>query len=489
MSATQAPATEGRELESGPSRWLMVAVLGGMFLSMLDQTIVGPALPDITADIGGENLYSWFVSAYLLTTTVSVPLYGRLSDVYGRKPLLLTGLGIFIAGSALCALAQTSWQLIAARALQGLGAGALIPLSLALLFDLFPGRAMGKVQGWIGAVMGVSYVTGPMLGGLLNDHAGWPWIFLVNVPIGVVLAAVVVIRLPHRPGTAERARPDYLGIAVFSAAVSLLMVGLTQKGLTGADGRLHHWTDWPVLGYLLAALALLAVFLLIELRVSEPLIPLGLFRNPVYTATNVASFATAFAMYSAIIFLPRYLRDARDYSAVASGVLIYPLLIGIVVGSFAAGAIIGATRRYKLLLASVQLLTGIGAVCFLWLEADTPLPVLSVWMATLGLGIGPMLSGLTITVQNSVPIEHIGTATGKVTFFRQIGGAVALTFAGSIYMETMTDHAPAVGPQQAAAEAAAQVLPLLGALGAGTAFLAMLLVPRRPLWLLGDGGD
>ncbi|NUR86608.1 MAG: MFS transporter, partial [Nonomuraea sp.] len=245
-----------------------------MFLAMLDQTIVGTALPRITADLGGTELYTWVVTAYLLTSTVTVPLYGRLSDQHGRKPLLLIGMVVFVAGSALCGVAQDMTQLIAFRALQGLGAGALMPLSIALVMEMFPPERNGaRVQGALGGVMALTYLAGPFLGGLFTDHASWRWAFYVNVPLGIALIAIVVLRLPFRAG-AGGGRPDYAGIAVFTVAISALLLGLTEKGLDG-----NAWNSPAVAVPILAALALLVVFVLVERRVASPIMPMHLFRD------------------------------------------------------------------------------------------------------------------------------------------------------------------------------------------------------------------
>ncbi|MEW9526958.1 MDR family MFS transporter [Microbispora sp. NPDC049125] len=454
---------------------LLVAVLGGMFLAMMDQTIVGTALPKITTELGGTGLYTWVVTAYLLTSTVTVPLYGRLSDIYGRKPLLLIGVTVFLAGSVLSGAAQTMGQLIAFRGLQGLGAGALLPLSLALVIDLFPPERSGRVQGALGAVMGLSYIAGPFLGGVFTDHASWRWAFYVNVPIGLILVAIIWLRLPYRPGDrseAGAARPDYTGIAVFTAAVSALLVGLTEKGLDG-----HAWTSAPVLGPLAASLVLLAVFVAVERRAAQPIVPLHLFANRTYTIVNVASFFTAFCMYAGVVFLPRYFQEAHGLSATSSGLHIYPLMLAMVVGSVVTGALIGRTGRYKPWLVIAPFFLVAGALLCSRLAVDTPTVMLVVWMALLGLGMGPMLSGLTVAIQSAVPPRFIGTASANLAFFRQVGGSVALALAGTAYGSVVSREAPLHGVEAAHAAATATVIPWLGAAGALVALLALVLLP------------
>jgi EmrB/QacA subfamily drug resistance transporter len=476
-AATTAPATTERETRG--NGLLLFGVLGGMFLAMLDQTIVGTALPRITADFGGAGLYTWVVTAYLLTSTVTVPLYGRLSDAYGRKPLLLIGITVFLLGSVLCGLAQDMGQLIAFRGVQGLGAGALLPLSLALVADLFPPDRSGRVQGAIGAVMAASYIAGPFLGGFFTDHASWRWAFFVNVPIGAVLLAIITLRLPRASGTGG-SRPDYLGIAVFTVAISSLLVGLTEKGLDD-----HTWTSLPVAGPLVAAAVLLVAFVLVEARAEQPIIPLHLFRNRTYTIVNITSFFTASCLFAGAVFLPRYFQQAQGQSATSSGLHIYPLMFGMVVGSMLTGMLISMTKRYKPWLVGAPFLIAAGALLCSGLVVETPTWSLVIWMGLMGLGIGPMLSGLTVAVQYSVPPSYIGTASANLTFFRQIGGSVALAVAGTAYTSVVRDQGATHAITEAHAAAAATVIPWLGVVGAVVALVALVFLPGRTLPGLG----
>lgn len=443
---------------------------------MLDQTIVGTALPRITAELGGSALYTWVVTAYLLTSTVTVPLYGRLSDQYGRKPLLLTGMIVFVAGSALCGVAQDMVQLIAFRALQGLGAGALLPLSLALVMEMFPpGERGSRVQGAIGGVMGLTYLAGPFLGGLFTDHASWRWAFYVNVPLGILLIAIVVLRLPKRPGVGG-GRPDYAGIAVFTVAISTLLLGLTEKGLDG-----HTWTDAAVAGPIVLALVLLAVFVAVERRAADPIMPMGLFASRTYTLVNVTSFFAAFCMYAGVVFLPRYFQEALGVSATESGLRIYPMMLGMVVGSVLMGTLMSRSKVYKPWLVAAPFLLILGALLCLGLTVETGTLTLVLWMVPLGLGMGPMMSGLTVASQQSVEPQYIGTASANLTFFRQIGGSVALAVGGSLYGSEVAATAPAHGPAVAHASAAAVVIPSLGVAGAVIALIALVALPNRRL--------
>lgn len=455
----------------------MLAVLGGMFLAMLDQTIVGTALPRITAELGGTTLYVWVVTAYLLTSTVTVPLYGRLSDQHGRKALLLIGMVVFVAGSALCGAAQDMPQLIAFRALQGLGAGALLPLSMALVMEMFPPGTNGaRVQGALGGVMGLTYLAGPFLGGLFTDHATWRWAFYVNVPIGLVLIAIVARRLPNRPGVGGGGRPDYAGIAVFTVAISALLLGLTEKGLDG-----NTWTDASVAGPIVLAAALLAVFVLVERRAASPIMPMHLFGNRTYTLVNVTSFFTAFCMYAGVVFLPRYFQQSLGVSATESGLRIYPMTLAMVLGSVVMGALMSRTRVYKPWLVASPFLLVAGTLLCLNLTAHTDGLLLAGWMLLIGLGMGPMLSGLTVASQQSVEPQYIGVASANLTFFRQIGGSVALAVGGTLYTSTVTADAPVHGLAAAHASAAAAVIPSLGVAGALLALIALVAMPARRL--------
>ncbi|MGW4469891.1 MDR family MFS transporter [Nonomuraea sp. NPDC004354] len=452
---------------------LILAVLGGMFLAMLDQTIVGTALPEITAELGGTDLYTWVVTAYLLTSTVTVPLYGRLSDQHGRKPLLLIGVVVFLAGSALCGLAQDMPQLIAFRALQGLGAGALLPLSLALIIDLFPPERSARVQGAVGGVMALSYLAGPFLGGLFTDHASWRWAFYVNLPIGIALVAIIAWRLPYLKGTGG-GRPDYLGIAVFTVAISALLVGLTEKGIDG-----NTWTDPAVAGPIGGALLALVAFVLVERRVASPIMPLHLFADRTYTLVMVTSFFTAFCMYAGVVFLPRYFQQALGASATDSGLRIYPLMLAMVAGSAVMGTLMSRTGRYKPYLVAAPFLLVAGSLLCVNLGLGTSSLALAAWMVLLGLGMGPMLSGLTVAVQSTVAPQHIGTASANLSFFRQIGGSVALAIAGTAYGSVITSEAPLHGLRAAHAAANATVIPWLGVSGALIALVALLALPSR----------
>lgn len=420
------------------------AILLALFLGSLDQTVVGTALPRIVTDLGGNEVYTWVVTAYLLSSTITVPIYGKLSDIYGRKMLLLTGIGIFLAGSWLSGLSQTMPELIVFRALQGLGAGALFPISLAIVGDLFSPRERGRYQGLFGAVFGLSFIVGPFIGGWITDNISWHWVFYVNVPIGIAALAVIATVLDNvGPTTTVRLRDlDYLGIATFTAGMVPFLIGLTNKGLTDSNGSLYSWTDPSVGGLILLGLVFLTAFVFVEARAKQPIIPLGLFRNWTYSATNLAAFLVAFGMFSAVIFLPRYYQAVRGVSATGSGYMIWPLMVGLIGGSVGAGFLISHLGRYKRVLAVAMLLLLAGSFLMTHLQADTADSTLWFWMFVLGLGIGPAMSGFTVVVQNSAPVRQLGVATSTMTFLRQIGGSVGLAIAGTVFSQQFVQLLP-----------------------------------------------
>lgn len=432
------------QLSQGKREAVLLAVLLGLFLSALDQTVVGTALPRIVTDLHGNALYTWVVTAYLLTSTVTVPIYGKLSDVYGRKILLMVGIGIFLAGSWLCGVSQTMEQLIVFRGLQGLGAGALFPISLAIIGDLFTPRERGRYQGLFGAVFGLSFIVGPFIGGWITDNVSWRWVFYVNMPIGIASLIVIAIVLPNfRPAVATPLRNlDFLGIAVFTAGVVPLLIGLTNKGLTNSHGQLHAWTDPSVGGLIVLGLVLLAIFLFVESRAKEPIIPLDLFRNRTFSATNLATFMVSFGMFAAVIFLPRYYQAVRGISATESGYMIWPLLLGLIGSSVSAGILVSRIGRYKYLVTGAIVLFIIGSFLMTHLQADTPDVSLWFWMLLMGLGIGPSMSVFTVVIQSVAPRAKLGVATSTLTFLRQIGGTVGLAISGTIFSQQFAQELP-----------------------------------------------
>jgi EmrB/QacA subfamily drug resistance transporter len=411
------------------------AVMIGVFLAALDQTVVGTALPRIITDLGGNDLYTWAFTAYLLTSTISGPLYGKLSDLFGRRPIFLFGIGVFMIGSLLAGLSQEMWQLVGARGVQGLGAGALFPIALAVIGDLFAPSERGRYQGLFGAVFGVSVLVGPAIGGLITDTIGWPFVFFLNLPVGALVFALVWRYLPSYHLTGDRPRIDYRGAALFTAALVPILIGLTNK----------QTTDWatPAVGGLigLGALILLA-FIWAESRAAEPIVPLDQFRNRSFTVSVAAIFLAAFGFFATVVFLPRWFQVVAGSSATVSGYQMLPLLGGLIVSAVASGQIVSRTGRYRLLTFGALVVMASGLFMLTHLRADTPLPVLWGWMLVTGLGVGPTFVVFTLIVQNNVPVERLGTATSNLTFFQQVGGTVGLAITGTIFGSTLADELP-----------------------------------------------
>jgi EmrB/QacA subfamily drug resistance transporter len=410
---------------------ILGAVLLALFLGALDQTVVGTALPRIVTDLGGNGLYTWVVTAYLLTSTISIPFWGKLSDIYGRRPLLMIGIGVFLVGSAAAGLSQEMWQLIALRALQGIGAGSLFPISLSVIGDLFAPAERGRYQGLFGAVFGAALLVGPAIGGYLTDQISWHWVFYVNLPVGLASLYVIGRLLPggrrRGPGALNL---DVLGGAFFAIGIGLLLIGLTNLS-SGA------WTDPSVAGPMAAGLAVTALFVLAETRAAEPIVPLRLWRDRTYAASLLAMFFVSAGFYAAMIFLPRWFQVVRGESATASGYLMFPFLVGVIAASVTTGQIIARTGRYKPFILTGIILMAIGLALLTGLRATTDLRLLWMWMFITGLGVGPSLAAFTIVVQNTVPFESLGVATSNLTFFRQIGGSVGLSVAGSIFTSSL----------------------------------------------------
>lgn len=457
MADTAPPSAEHAAIELSTREKLVVmgAVLLGLFLSALDQTIVGTALPRIVSDLHGNNLYVWVVTSYLLTSTVTVPLYGKFGDVFGRKLMLTIGIVVFLVGSALCGL-TVLWQtkdtsnqtgmalLIVFRGLQGIGAGCLFPISLAVIGDLFTPRERGRYQGLFGAVFGISFIIGPFLGGFITDTIGWEWVFYVNLPIGIAALVAIEAVLPNvRSVTARLADLDYAGIVVFTAGIVPVLLGLTYKGLSDdATGRLYDWMTFNVLGLIAIGVVILAVFIVIESRAKHPIIPLNLFTDRTILACNATVFMVMCGMFSAMIFVPRYFQFVRGISATESGYAMWPLLVGLIGTSIAAGIFVSRTGRYKLLLVAAMAMLTFGMFLMTHIEAGTGFPLMWLWMACVGLGIGPSMSVITVVVQNAASREQLGTATSTMTFLRQIGGVVGLAVAATLFASSLTTKLP-----------------------------------------------
>jgi EmrB/QacA subfamily drug resistance transporter len=419
------------QINSRASFEILFAVLLGLFLSALDQTIVGPVLPRIVTDLNGAELYTWVVTAYLLTSTVTIPVYGKLSDLYGRRPLLMVGIVLFLFGSALSGLSQTMWQLILFRAVQGLGAGALFPISLAVIGDLFTPAERGKYQGLFGAVFGVAFLVGPFLGGFLTDNVSWHWVFFVNLPVGLVSLHFIWRLLPTVKRAGSRFDLDIPGVVTLTLAIVPVLVALT----VAENG---DWTAPAVVGGFAMGIVFLLAFIFVERRAEDPVFPLDLFRNRTFTVSAIATFLATFGFATAIIFLPLWFQVVQNASSTASGYDLFPFLLGLIVSSVASGQIVSRTGHYKWLLVGSMALVAVGLALFTNLRPDTPTAYLWLWMVVAGIGIGPMMAIFTLIVQNAVPFRLLGTATSDLTLMRQIGTSVGLTVAFTLFENNLT---------------------------------------------------
>ena len=437
---------------------ILIAILLAIFLAALDQTIVGTALPTIVSQLHGNDLYTWVVTIYLLTATISGPIYGKLSDLFGRRPMVMIGVSVFLIGSALSGLSQEMWQLIAARGLQGLGAGAIFPIALAVIGDLFAPAERGKYQGLFGAVFGISAIIGPLLGGFLTEHISWHWVFFVNLPIGAV-ALVIIWRLLPPLKHPERARSvDYLGSAIFTAALVPILIGLTNK-------RAMDWTEPQVGGLILLGLALSVVFVWVESRATEPILPLNLFRNRSISVSLLVVFLAGSGFFGAIIFVPLWFQVVLGSKPTLAGLQMLPLLAGLIISSIVSGQVISRTGRYRWIIVGAMAMLSIGLLLMTGLHGNTGVPQMWFWMVVAGLGIGPTLAAFTIVVQNAAPFAQLGAATGALTFFRQVGGTVGLALGGTLFGTALAAEIP---KQMAAAGVPPEIASRFASSGVGS---------------------
>ena len=410
---------------------ILIAILLGLFLAALDQTIVGPVLPRIVTELQGADYYTWVVTIFLVTSTITVPIYGKLSDLYGRRPLLLFGITVFLIGSALSGLSQTMWQLILFRGIQGLGAGALFPIALATIGDLFTPAERGKYQGLFGAVFGIAFLVGPGLGGFLTDNFSWHWVFFVNLPIGIIALVVIARLLPNIKSRRTNIKIDYAGVVTLTLGLMPILIGLTLA-------ETSQWSDPAVWGTIVAGAVFLVIFVVVESRSPEPIIPLHLFRNRTFSASMVSIFLATFGFGAAIIFLPLYFQIVQGASATISGYQLLPFLIGLIISSIGSGILVSKTGKYKAIVVGGLVILAVGLFLMSHLRYDTPNVVLWSWMFVAGFGVGPTFAVFTIIVQNAVPYSDLGAATADLTLFRQIGTTIGLTLAFTFFRNNLS---------------------------------------------------
>jgi EmrB/QacA subfamily drug resistance transporter len=407
--------------------WTLIGVLLAMFLSSLDQTVVGTAMPRIIIDLGGFNQYTWVTTAYIITSAVTIPIIGKLTDMYGRKPFYLAGLIIFIFASLACGLSNTMNQIIIFRGVQGIGGGIMMANAFTVIGDLFPPAERGKYQGYISMVFGLSSVIGPTIGGFLTDSISWHWVFFVNIPLGLIIIAIFIKFFPNIHPDNLKHKVDYPGLVVLILTVVPLMLALSWGGVE------YAWGSAQIIGTFCFSALMLILFIIIESRADEPIIPLSLFKNSIVTVSNIVVFLTGIGMFGGIILIPLFFQGILGSSATNSGNLLIPMMMGMITGGFISGQLLSrAGGHYRIQgVIGIAIMT-LGVFLLSRMNLNTSYSTVVVYTILVGFGLGTTMPLYTIAVQNAVPYSMLGVASSSIAFFRSIGGAVGLAILGSV---------------------------------------------------------
>ena len=433
MNAAPRPVAARSSAEQRSVTVVFSALMLAMLLGALDQTIVSTALPTIVGDLGGLTELTWVVTAYILASTITTPLYGKIGDIYGRKRIFQGSIAVFLVGSMLCGLSQNMAELIAFRGLQGIGAGGLMVGSQAIIGDIVSPRERGRYMGYFGGAFAVATVAGPLLGGFFVDHASWRWVFYVNVPVGALALAMTQVAL-HVPSTRRAHRIDVLGAGLLAAGVAAIVLMVTWGGTE------YPWASWQTLALGAGGAGLLAAFAAAERVAAEPILPLWLFRNSVFTLVNVVGFIVGLAMFGSIIFLPQYLQIVKGDSATASGLQLVPMMLGMLITLTVSGQLISRTGRYRYWPIAGTAVMAVGMYLLSSMGPSTPGALTAIYMVVVGLGIGGVMQVLVLLAQNSVSQRDLGTATSTATFFRSMGGSIGLPIFGAIFSNVLSGN-------------------------------------------------
>lgn len=423
---------------------ILVGIMLGMLLAALDQTIVGTAMPRVIAELNGLEHYAWVATAYMLTSTVMVPIYGKLSDIYGRRPFFIAGMVIFLAGSALSGASQDIIQLIIFRAVQGIGAAAMMPIAQAVIGDIFPPAQRAKWQGAMIAVFGLATIIGPTAGGWITDNMGWRWVFYVNLPLGALAIAAAGLTMPAESRHIQH-RIDYLGATTLVAGALPLLLAFSW------GGSIYGWLSPQIVGLVVFALAMFVAFFFTEKRASEPIISPSLFKNRIFTVSAITSFLASGGMFGAIMFLPLFVQGVIGVSATDSGAVLTPMMLGFMASSLIGGQVLARTGRYKLIALAALAIGTLGILMFSQMDVNTTREQIIRNMIIAGLGLGVPISLFTIVVQNAFTLDKIGEVTANIQFFRSIGGTISMAVLGSVmtnrYHDSFQANLPATFKQ------------------------------------------